>query len=306
MIFNDHLITDLTEIAKMHGNVIFAGLPVDDRGEIVTKNLKNSGPSMYIELYFNPEKMLFVINEKEVGFRNFNSELGNLLKVMLDKNFTIDATTLSIAELLYIFRWIKGLNVDACVNILYAEPQNYTARIDTHSDFGKHQFSLSNDSRGYIGLPGFTKTAGARKKSHVIALLGFERVRLGQLLSIDEGAYIEGFTPIFGVPGFKPCYDKHSVYHNIELIHKSGEKPEFAAANNPFSTFHLLREISDSLPRKLLNIAPIGTKPMAIGACLFLIANDRKLGLMYDHPYKKNGRSEGVSKLHRYKVTFNK
>lgn len=40
MIFNDHLITDLTEIAKMRGNVIFAGLPVDDRGDIVTKNLK--------------------------------------------------------------------------------------------------------------------------------------------------------------------------------------------------------------------------------------------------------------------------
>lgn len=304
MIFNEHQISSLDEISNVRSNIVFAGVPVDDRGRKVTNSLKAIENSKYIELFFKPEKMSFEINGKNVAFRSFNIELDALAEAHSDISVSIDATTLSIAELLYIFRWLKVRKNAICAHIFYAEPENYTSRIDTHSDFGKHQFSLSDDSNGYIALPGFTQTAGARRKSHVIALLGFERVRLGQLLSIDEGAYIESFTPVFGVPGFKPYYDKHSVYHNIELIHKNGEKPQFSAANNPFSTFILLQEISKSLPNKLINIAPIGTKPMAIGACLFLIANERKLGLMYDHPFKKTGRSKGVSKLHTYRVSF--
>ena len=302
MIFSKQFITSLENLVEDASDIVFAGVPVDDRGSQVTRSLKNIQLEKYVELFFNPEKMSFSVNQVEVNLREFEGFLNKIFNGVEIGALTIDATTLSIAELLYIFRWVKKHQNQITLKIIYAEPENYTSRIDTQSDFGKHQFSLSDDSRGYIALPGFTRAVNGRNKSHVLALLGFERVRLGQLLSNDEGAYINSFTPIFGVPGFKPYYDKHSVYQNIDLITRSGEKPEFSSANNPFATYNLLSEISDSLPDFLINIAPIGTKPMAIGACLFLVNNNIKAGLMYDHPYKKKGRSEGVSKVHCFVV----
>ena len=302
MIFSKQFITSLEILGGDASDIVFAGVPVDDRGSQVTQSLKNTNSLKYVELCFNPERMSFSVDQVEVNLRGFEDFLNQTFNDIKIETLTIDATTLSIAELLYIFRWVKKLQKEITLKIIYAEPENYTSRIDTQSDFGKHQFSLSDDSRGYIALPGFTRAVNGRNKSHVIALLGFERVRLGQLLSNDEGAYIKSFTPIFGVPGFKPYYDKHSVYQNIDLITRNGEKPEFSSANNPFATYNLLSEISESLPELSINIAPIGTKPMAIGACLYLVNNSIKAGLMYDHPYKKQGRSKGVSKVHCFVV----
>ena len=304
MIFNDQFLTSLNDLEHSKNKIIFTGQAIDDRGDSIIKSLKKSNPKIFLEITFNPKNIKFQINNIDVMCRDFDNHLNRSYEITQNDNFTLDATTLSIVELLYIIRWIKKLNNNTKICILYAEPQFYSARVDTTSDFGKHQFNLSDDAHGYVALPGFAKTVSSRNKTHVIALLGFERVRLGQLLSNDEGAYIDRFTPVFGVPGFKPFYDKHSIYQNINLIEKKGEKPHFSGANNPFSTFMLLKRIKESMPEKLIQIAPIGTKPMTIGACLFLIDSGTNVGLMYDHPMKKQGRSGGISKLHSFNITI--
>jgi hypothetical protein len=50
-------------------------------------------------------------------------------------------------------------------------------------------------------------------------------------------------------------------------------------------------------------IAPIGTKPHGIGAALFA-ATHEDVGILYDHPRRREGRSSKVGKWHLFNVSF--
>jgi hypothetical protein len=52
-----------------------------------------------------------------------------------------------------------------------------------------------------------------------------------------------------------------------------------------------------------LQIAPIGTKPHALGAVLFCLSRPRSVELVYDHPIRKLGRTTGASRLLVYDVS---
>ena len=77
----------------------------------------------------------------------------------------------------------------------------------------------------------------------------------------------------------------------------------FATANDPFSLYYLLQDIADENRDDLLKIAPIGTKPHALGAVLFAITNPQKVELVYDHPIRKAKRTQGFSRLLVYHVS---
>jgi len=47
----------------------------------------------------------------------------------------------------------------------------------------------------------------------------------------------------------------------------------YSKANNPFEIYNLLQGIKIKTPNNFINIAPLGTKPMALGACLFALHN---------------------------------
>jgi hypothetical protein len=305
MIFNNQIEISLNEIRTTNFDLAFVGEALDERGNLICHELGMSIKKKVNVLALDAMDMSFCINGIHIEFRELNSYLDNLITNDEPKIFLLDATTLGVAELLYLLRWIQRKNKRYLVNILYAEPENYPPVFESSSDYGRHNFNLSSSSIGYKSLPGFTKTVPPSAKAHLIALLGFERVRLGQLLENDEGAYIGNVTPIFGVPGFKPSYDKHSAYQNIESLILKGEKPEFSSANNPYDTYKKLVLLKECLPHAVINIAPIGTKPMAIGACLFVLENMYKnVGVMYDHPIKNKGRTEGISTIHSYLVSF--
>jgi len=55
-----------------------------------------------------------------------------------------------------------------------------------------------------------------------------------------------------------------------------------------------------------LFIAPIGTKPMALGACIFKICtnDNERIAILYDHPLKTEGRSSKVARWNLYNITL--
>jgi hypothetical protein len=77
----------------------------------------------------------------------------------------------------------------------------------------------------------------------------------------------------------------------------------FAPANDPFGLFYLLEDISAARPSDVLRIAPIGTKPHALGAVLFALTNPRSVELVYDHPVRKAKRTAGVSRTFVYEIS---
>jgi len=58
---------------------------------------------------------------------------------------------------------------------------------------------------------------------------------------------------------------------------------------------------------KSFRVAPIGTKPNAIGCAVFLVNNEdsengTNYGALYDFPVKSQNRSRGIGKVHVYNL----
>jgi len=115
----------------------------------------------------------------------------------------------------------------------------------------------------------------------------------------------EKILPIIGVPGFRPEYPFYTYHGNqLPLLQTHAwRNVRFAIANCPFSLFYVLEDIATDYPGNLLKIAPIGTKPHALGAIVYNIANPDFVELIYDHPIRKATRTSGLSRLLLYHLS---
>jgi hypothetical protein len=185
---------------------------------------------------------------------------------------------------------------------VYVEPKDYKfSEAPTEGDI----FDLSERISGIAPIPGFTSLNEARNNNVCfVPLLGFEGPRLAYLIEQIQppGAKI---VPVIGVPGFRPEYPFYAFLGNrVPLAEtKAWRNVRFAIANCPFSLFFLLGDIASEYQRHTIKIAPIGTKPHALGAVLFAIVSPRPVELVYDHPIRKTGRTTGALRLLVYHLS---
>jgi hypothetical protein len=187
------------------------------------------------------------------------------------------------------------------VIVVYVEPADYRPSLTpTESEI----YDLSERIEGIAPMPGFARLREAGDNCCFVPLLGFEGTRVSYLISQLEppGGKI---VPIVGVPGFRPEYPFASYLGNRRplLQTQAWKKVRYAAANCPFDLFYVLQDIASTFPGHVLKIAPIGTKPHAIGGVLYAIANPATVELVYDHPIRKARRTEGTARLLAYYVS---
>jgi len=187
------------------------------------------------------------------------------------------------------------------VLVIYVEPADYRPSLTpTDSEI----YDLSERIEGLAALPGFAYLKDKGDQSCFIPLLGFEGTRLSYLISQLEPPG-EKIVPVIGVPGFRPEYPFVAFLGNrLPLLKtQAWKKARYAVANCPFDLYYTLEEIAAEFPNHVLKIAPIGTKPHAVGAVLYAIANPEIVELVYDHPIRKARRTEGTARLLVYDVS---
>jgi len=188
--------------------------------------------------------------------------------------------------------------------VVYTEPMEYsysTAPIEGEI------FDLSERIRGLEPLPGFARLHGSSDDFILVPLLGFEGPRfayLVQQLQPDS----DNIYPIVGLPGFRHEYPFYTYWCNKTTLvsTRAYRQVRYARANCPFSLFHVASDIMHRNAEKPLRIAPIGTKPHAVGAVLFVLANassGQLVELVYDHPIRKAKRTSGASRVAVYYVS---
>lgn len=196
----------------------------------------------------------------------------------------------------------SALKVVPEVRVVYVEPGQYTfSAAPTEGQI----FDLSERITGVRPLPGFASLTMRRAEDVLfIPLLGFEGTRFAHMIEQVQPA-VERIIPIVGVPGFRPEYPFYTYAGNRRALTetKAWQRVEFAAANCPFSLFYVLDRLAARYPRSVLTIAPIGTKPHAVGAVLFQITSKRHVELIYDHPVRKPGRTLESDRLLVYHVS---
>ena len=184
---------------------------------------------------------------------------------------------------------------------VYVEPGDYRPSLTpTENEI----FDLSERIEGISPLPGFARLRDSGDNTCFIPLLGFEGTRTAYLISKLEPPGNK-IVPVVGVPGFRPEHP-FSAYvgnRNVLTTTKAWKKIRYAQANCPFDLYYNLDEIQKQYSGHVLKIAPIGTKPHAIGSVLYAIANPDHVELVYDHPIRKAERTAGTGRLLTYHIS---
>lgn len=185
------------------------------------------------------------------------------------------------------------------VFVVYVEPDQYAR---SSAPVEGQIYDLSSRIQGIMPLAGY---AVLSPKDNVdftfVPLLGFEGTRLRHVIEQVQPGY-DRITPVIGSPGFKPWYVFETYLGNRAALveTEAWQAVRYAPANCPFSCFYLLQEIAAASNSGSLKIALVGTKPHALGAVLFALTSRSPTELVYDHPIRKSGRTDGLARLHVY------
>lgn len=229
------------------------------------------------------------------------TQLSHFVKMLRNGRIYLDITGLDHSTWAPLLRVMLYSGYE--VIVVYVEPGDYRPNaIPTEGTI----FDLSERIQGISPLPGFVSLLEPREeKMCFVPMLGFEGARFAYLLESVQPLG-EKIVPILGVPGFRPEYPFHAYLGNRHVLTQSQSwcNVRFAAANCPFSLFYLLRDIHNEYPEHTLKLAPIGTKPHALGAVLYAMCEQRvgPVEIVYDHPIRKKGRTEGTGRLLTYDV----
>jgi hypothetical protein len=186
--------------------------------------------------------------------------------------------------------------------VIYVEPLDYRYNVTpTEGEI----FDLSERIEGISPIPGFAALRESKGENVCfVPFLGFEGRRFAYVIEQVQppGGKI---VPIVGIPGFRPEFPFNAYLCNRPALleTRSWKNMRYAAANNPFSAYFLLEDIAAENQGDLLKIAPIGTKPHALGAVLYATACPQTVELVYDHPVRKARRTEGFARLLVYHVS---
>jgi hypothetical protein len=185
---------------------------------------------------------------------------------------------------------------------VYVEPRDY--RFSSLPREGQI-FDLSERIEGIAPLPGFTSFREAGdEKVQFVPLLGFEGTRFMYIMEQVQppGGQVH---PVIGVPGFRAEYPFHAYQGNQSTLadSRAWRHVRYARANCPFSLYYVLDDIQKLFPTDQIKIAPIGTKPHALGAVLYALTSNCSVEIIYDHPKRTLRRTAGSAACLVYSVS---
>jgi hypothetical protein len=271
-------------IVLLHGEII------DERGKHVT----NAWPMC--------QKVLvrYDVNALTVMLDDCSIEADAIDQRLSDydgKHVVLEATTLGFAELFVLISGFIQRGVDA-LDVVYVEPSNYT-----RSASGLDSFSLSERAYGYQPIPRAVVDLGSDDVESGVFFLGFESERLDRALEEHQMISEKDLKVVFGLPAYRPEWELDSVIPHLPRLQFGAISTEYCSANDPEAAFECLERTRSSLGRgKRMFVAPIGTKPCGIATAVFASTHSDQVGLIFDHPKRKPGRSDGAMVWHRYQV----
>lgn len=307
MINKDYLYTkiysDIKDFYPLSNSMYIYGYSPEGRSHMVD-DLRNKFPDIsYVELEPVEEKDVIIDKTSEIKYFLRSSEsIKSLFKTYKSDIVYIDASGLNnriCASLLN-----NALKIDKeqglDIRVLYAEPSSY--KIEQFKTEGVFN-DLSEKIEGIEPLPGFASIIPDPVDVIFVAFLGFEGGRFTHLIENVQPPS-DKITPVIGVPGYRIEYPFVALWGNRQPLGetKSWNNIKYIAANSLVDAYLLLDRIRKKSPTSKMILAPIGTKPHAIGAVLFAIKYPKQVEIVYDNPKRKMKRTDGVGLIVECKI----
>jgi hypothetical protein len=275
------------------------GNTVDDRGTAATDFVKESSEQVVVVEY-DPDEFTLEID----GHKQPVDRLDETLESWKNKSILFETTTLGFSEIFLLTRVLYHAGMKS-LSFLYVEPAEYAHSRRTPL-LHRRDFELSELVPGYRGIPGAGVMMSDLANERAVFFLGYEERRLDRALEDFQMLRPDNCAIVFGVPAFQAGWEMDAFANNIRVINERGIAGGvfFCGAENPSGAFDVLARVKDELhDGERLVVAPIGTKPNGLGAALFATVNPR-VGLLYDHPKRRQKRTERTANWHLYNVEF--
>ena len=296
------LLNDVAELRPRLGSLYITGVSVEERSEHTAMWEAGCQEVRFARLVdYNASMMRLATGheECEMQLRDAGS-IRRFLRTGRHSAIYLDITGLPHHIWAPLLRGVRSCPESAfCV---YVEPGDYRfSPTPTEAAI----FDLSEKIEGIRPLPGFVSFSAADSEPLFVPLLGFEGARFAFMFE-DVQPKPRDVFPVVGVPGFRPEYPFYTYAGNRSKLSetKAWKNVRFAAANCPFSLYQVLDELSRSRSTQRMIVAPIGTKPHALGAILYFLDHPRGTEVRYDHPVRKEKRTLGTSRVCLYDLSF--
>lgn len=212
----------------------------------------------------------------ENGIKSFCQNFKSAQALTTEKKILIDISTFIKPYFYCLLKLLKQeCNIQE-IYITYTEPASYGRPLGE-----SFAFTRGLDHVGEI--PSFHGFADIDKRNMLVIMLGFEGQRALEVLRSvqpDKTLVINGF------PAYRSEFKDVSLISNKNVIREGECLPElrFSSASDPFETYRTLEKLySDWSESYNFSLAPLGPKPMALGACLFALQHD-DARILYAYP----------------------
>ena len=202
----------------------------------------------------------------------------------------IDISGLPIPLFYSLIKLVNIIGQEIKIDVYYCEAKTYF-----NSKYLYEEYEYSIDPLKLIEVPGFGGSFTNDKDPILIMLLGFEEKISSYVYSSIEPSNL---IVINGFPSGQIKYKDISIVNNT-ILEEVDYRAYSATSNNPFETFNTLHKIIDENNDYI--IVPMGPRPMALGACLYQLFNDKvKIQYVVPSKYKLDAEIEGKDYLWRY------
>jgi hypothetical protein len=168
-----------------------------------------------------------------------------------------------IAQILYFLFEHHG---DKAIKIYYTEPSRYNLQ----NLFDYSAYSGEIDFKAVRGFEGETSQSDEVKRV-LFYLMGFEMKYLNNRIPQDVAP--DAIAPINGFPSYFPKYKDISLINDGTDFYERDVEIIFAEANNPFEVYNTMVTLEGKYKNYRIDIIPVCSKPMALGACLYALKN---------------------------------
>lgn len=254
------------------------------------------------EMRATDHKLYVKIYDEMSGLMEFEKHLNEVFREVKDKKIVIDFSIMIKPYLFILLKYLQYIKNIEKIYLLYTEPASYhksKAKIAI-----KNVYNFTSGTINTKEIPCYSGIKNLTKKMALIVLLGFEGIRTAEVVRAVEPDIV---IPINGFPAYRPEFKDTSIISNEEILREPEifKNLHYAPANDPFETKNVLEKIySKYSDRYNISIVPLGTKPMALGSCLFALQHT-DCRILYPYPIKYNPKvSKGWDTAWLYIVTL--
>lgn len=273
---------------------LYGGDP-EDRSEYCAKQLERTNPHCrFVSVIYYKDDTIAIKGSEDVRVLLSDFEqLDSLLGIQTDSILYVDATGLSCRVIAPLLKHAIDNSIE--LRVVYVEPEIY--KIAEFQKIGINK-DLCESVEGISPLPGMAHIVPHHGSPIFVVLLGFEGGRFSQLIQ-DQNPDYQNIVPILGVPGYQINYPYISMWGNRYPLNntKAWQKMQYAEANSIVDIYTKLSQLGFDHRDSDMVVAPIGTKPHAVGAILYAIRHSDKVEILYDNPIRTVHRTEGVGRV---------